>query len=94
MARSATAPRDKKSHRRAAFYFLKECRTALGERHPLAVEPIGTEKGAPGDGDALLSCLVRNRAAGDAVARIARRIGFHVIGFGVNHQRGSTIAED
>ena len=38
--------------------------------------------------------LLCDRAASDAISRIAGRIGLHVISFGVNHQCGSAIAEE
>jgi hypothetical protein len=39
-------------------------------------------------------CLFRNRAAGDTVARIPGGIGLLVVGFRVNDNRRSTIAEE
>jgi hypothetical protein len=41
-----------------------------------------------------VTCLFCNHAAGDAIAGIAGRICLHVIGFGMDHQRGSPVAED
>src|SRR5271165_1183127 len=37
--------------------------------------------------------LFRNHAAGDAVAGVARGIGLHVVGLGVNHERGASVGE-
>ncbi len=37
--------------------------------------------------------LLRDYAAGDAVAGVARRISFHIVGFGVDDERGASVAE-
>ena len=37
--------------------------------------------------------LLCDHAAGDAVAGVARGIGLHVVGFGVNDDRGAAVAE-
>jgi hypothetical protein len=37
--------------------------------------------------------LLRHDSAGNAIARVSRRVGLHVVLFGMNDQRGSTIAE-
>jgi hypothetical protein len=40
-----------------------------------------------------LLLLFRDGAAGDTIARIARRVRLHIIGLRVNYQRGAAIAE-
>jgi hypothetical protein len=38
--------------------------------------------------------LLCDDATGDAVARVAGRVGFEVVGLGVNHERGASGGED
>ena len=38
--------------------------------------------------------LLRNHAAGDAVACVAGRIGFLIVGFGVDYKRGASVTEE
>src|SRR5437868_298868 len=40
-----------------------------------------------------IQSLLRNHPASNAIAGVARRIGLHIIGFGVDHERSATIAE-
>lgn len=69
---------------------------------PLVIGPVSTEKGVPGDGDALLidykdcefsECLLRDGPTRNAIASISRRIRFHVVRFRMHNQRSSTITE-
>jgi len=74
---------------------VNEVRTGP-RRNPL-VGPVSTEKGVPGDGDALLInfgiVLLRDRSARDPVPRCARRICLHIVRLRVNYQRRPAIAE-
>ena len=41
-----------------------------------------------------MSLLFCDHATSNAIARVSGGVGFHVVSFGVNHQRSSTVAEN